>query len=54
MTSFLLQVEAIVDAAIGWIGQFVDLAIATPMILFFMAFPVVGYGIKLLKRLIHL
>lgn len=54
MQNFLIQVESIVNAAISWIGSFVTLTTSTPMLLFFMAFPVVGYGIKLLKRLIHL
>ena len=54
MSSFITTVSAIVTAAIGWMGDYIGAITAegNEMLMFFLALPLVGTGIGLIKRLI--
>lgn len=56
MATFLTSVGSIVTAAIGWMGSYVGAITAegNEMLLFFLAFPLVGTGISLIKRMISI
>lgn len=54
MSALLSDVSSIVTNAISWISSFISLVTSIPLLLLFATFPLVGYGINLLKRLIHL
>lgn len=54
MSALLTDVSSIVNNTITWISQFITLVTSIPLLLLFTAFPLVGYGINLLKRLVHL
>lgn len=54
MVNLLTDVTSIVNQAISWVSQFISLVTSIPLLLLFTVFPLVGYGINLLKRLIHL
>lgn len=54
MAAFLTAVGSVVTAAIGWMGDYVG-AITTEgneMLLLFIAIPLVGLGIGLIRRMI--
>ena len=54
MSEVLTSVSSVVTAAIGWIGDFVDVIASTPLLLLFVTIPLVGLGIGLLRRLISI
>lgn len=54
MTALLQDVSLVVAATVDWIQSFVNVCMSVPLILLFITFPLVGYGIGLLKRIIHL
>lgn len=54
MSEVLTSVSTVVTAAIGWIGDFVDVISSTPLLLLFVTVPLVGLGIGLLRRLISI
>lgn len=66
MATILSAVGSIVTAAIGWMTSFLSVITATttaadgtvsmsnPILLLFVLIPIVGLGIGLLKRLMHL
>lgn len=54
MSTLMSNVGTIVDSAIGWIGQFVTVITANPLLLAFVVVAFVGLGVGLIKRLIRL
>ena len=56
MALFLQSVGQIVTAAITWMGSYIHALTASgnEMLLFFLALPLVGTGIGLIKRLISI
>lgn len=54
ISTILESVSAIVTAAITWIGDFVGVITANPLILMFVIVAFVGLGVGLIKRLIRL
>lgn len=52
MESIISTVSAVVTAAAGWVGTFVDTVTAEPLLLMFAVIPVVGLGVGLLRRLL--
>lgn len=54
MSALLETVTLVVSAAVDWIGTFVTCCTNTPLIMLFITFPLVGFGVGLLKRLIRL
>lgn len=54
MEAILNVVTQLVTAAIGWIGQFADCIVATPLLLMFVVTAFVGLGVGLIKRIIRL
>lgn len=54
MVNLLTDISSIVTQAISWITQFISLVTSIPLLLLFATFPLVGYGVNLLKRIIHL
>jgi len=62
MAVILDAVTAVVNASIGWMGQFLGVitattsegALANPILLLFVIIPLVGLGIGLLKRLMRI
>lgn len=56
MASFLSTVTSIVTAAIGWMGTYIGAITAegNEMLLVFMALPLVGLGIGLIRRMISI
>lgn len=54
MSDMLGSVGNVVEAAIGWMGDFVTEVTVDPLLLtFVVAIPLVGLGIGLFKRLVH-
>lgn len=51
MSTILTNVGSIVTAAVGWVGQFVDMITGNDLLLMFALVPIVGLGVGLLKRL---
>lgn len=62
MAKILAAVTEVVTASIGWMGDFLSVIVAVdgegaftnPILLLFVILPLVGLGIGLLKRLMHL
>lgn len=56
MSAFLTAVGSIVTAAIGWMGDYVGAITSqgNEMLMLFIALPLVGTGIGLLKRMISI
>ena len=54
IATILDSVSDIVTAAITWIGDFVGVITANPLILMFVIVAFVGLGVGLIKRLIRL
>lgn len=54
IATILTQVSSIVTSGITWVGQFVGVITANPLILMFVIVSFVGLGIGLIKRLIRL
>lgn len=54
LTDIIANVTAIVTAAVGWIGSFAGVFTTSgnEILLVFIALPMVGLGVGLLKRLI--
>lgn len=51
MASIISSVTSVVTAAVGWVGQFVDMITGNDLLLLFAIVPIVGLGVGLLKRL---
>lgn len=47
----LAAITSIITAALGWVGNVVDVIEANPILLFAVLIPFVGIGISLLRRL---
>lgn len=47
----LAAITSIITAALGWVGDVVDVIEANPILLFAVLIPFVGIGISLLRRL---
>lgn len=47
-------ITEIVTGAVTWIGSFIDVIEANPLLLFFAVFTLVGTGVGLIRRLIRL
>lgn len=54
MAAILTNITSLVTAAVGWIGQFITVITANPFLMLFIIMSVVGLGIGLLSRLLHL
>lgn len=54
MASLLAEVTALVNAAVGWVGQFVTVITGQPLLLMFVIVAFVGLGVGLIKRLIRI
>lgn len=54
MATIMTNVGVIVEAAIGWINQFVTVITANPLLLAFVVVAFVGLAVGLIKRLIRL
>lgn len=54
MSTILSDVTLVVTEAIKWIGQFVTVITANPLLLMFVIVAFVGLGVGLISRLIHL
>lgn len=53
MATILADVTALVNAAVGWVGQFVTVITGQPLLLMFVIVSFVGLGVGLIKRLIR-
>lgn len=54
VTSVLTEIGYVVTQAISWAGDVVTFVMSNPIILIFVALPVVGLGIGMVKRMISL
>lgn len=54
MTTITGWITDLVTAAVGWVGQFVTLITAQPLLLIFVLISFVGLGVGLIARLIRL
>lgn len=54
MAEILSNVSLIVTESIGWIGEYVEVVTAQPLLLMFVVTSFVGLGVGLIKRLIRL
>ena len=54
MAAILAEVTALVNAAVGWVGQFVTVITGQPLLLMFVIVAFVGLGVGLIKRLIRI
>lgn len=54
MASILSNISLMVTEAISWVGDFVDVVVAQPLLLAFVIVAFVGLGVGLIGRLIHL
>ena len=54
MAAILSDVSLIVTESIGWIGDYVDLIVAQPLLLMFVVTSFVGLDVGLIKRLMRL
>lgn len=54
MADIITAISALVTAAIGWIGEFVTVIVAQPLLLAFVVVAFVGLGVGLIKRIIRL
>lgn len=53
MEAILNAITIIMDSVIAWIPKILSMAISQPVILFFMAFGLVGALIRWARRLVH-
>lgn len=53
ITTFLASVGDIFTAAIGWVGKVGTTIAGQPILLAFVAVPLIGLGVGLFKRLIN-
>lgn len=54
MATIIEAIDALVTASITWIGQFVGVIVANPLLLAFVVVAFVGLGVGLIKRIIRL
>ena len=54
MASILTDVTSFVTAAVGWIGDFVDVIVAQPLLEMFVITSFVGLGVGLIQRLVRI
>ena len=54
IASILTSIGAVVTQAVSWAGDIVDFVVANPLVMVFVAIPLVGLGIGMVKRLISL
>lgn len=54
MAAILTNVTSFVTAAVGWVGQFVDVIVAQPLLEMFVITSFVGLGVGLIKRLVRI
>lgn len=54
MAAILTSVTSFVTAAVGWVGQFVDVIVAQPLLEMFVITSFVGLGVGLIKRLVRI
>ena len=54
MAAILTNVTSFVTAAVGWVGQFVDVIVAQPLLEMFVVTSFVGLGVGLIKRLVRI
>lgn len=54
LSAIIADVNSLVTAAIGWVGDYVDAITGNPLILMFVIVAFVGLGVGLIRRLIRL
>lgn len=54
MEALIASVTTIFNAAIGWAGSVGKTVVDTPILLMFVVLPLVGLGVGLFKRLLHI
>lgn len=54
MAAYLGNIGDIVSAAVGWMATAADAIVANPLALMFILLPMLGVGISLFARIIHL
>lgn len=54
MATILENITSVVTSAISWVTSFVDLITGQPLLLLFVIVALVGLGVGLISRLIHL
>lgn len=54
MSAIIADVNSLVTAAIGWVGDYVGAVTGNPLILMFVIVAFVGLGVGLIRRLIRL
>ncbi len=54
MSAIIADVNSLVAAAIGWVGDYVGAVTDNPLILMFVIVAFVGLGVGLIRRLIRL
>lgn len=54
MSAIIADINSLVMAAIGWVGDYVDAITGNPLILMFVIVAFVGLGVGLIRRLIRL
>lgn len=54
MSAIIADVNSLVTAAIGWVGDYVGAVIDNPLIFMFVIVSFVGLGVGLIRRLIRL
>lgn len=54
MASILTDVTSFVTAAVVWIGDFVDVIVAQPLLEMFVITSFVGLGVGLIQRLVRI
>lgn len=54
MEALISSVTTIFTAAIGWAGTVGQTVVDTPILLMFVVLPLVGLGVGLFKRLLHI
>lgn len=54
MDGIISVISSLVTAGIGWVGDFVTVITANPLLLMFVVTAFVGLGIGLIKRIIRL
>lgn len=53
MTALIEQITSIINSVIQWIPMILSMALEQPIILFFIAFGLVGALIRWARRLVH-
>ena len=54
IASILTSISAVVTQAVTWAGDIVTFVVSNPLIMVFVAIPLVGLGIGMVKRMISL